>query len=400
MASVIFSSAYWLLVAVRISPSEYGVIMQWQALLMFLSAIFALRTHDLVFYLNRSHNFSLKESFQYSFNLELLLALMGFFISGLITYNINLIDIGQVKPPSATIILILAFLANITLLQGACTAYLRISLCDRDIAVVDFIVSIAWIFCLITVAYLPPSGFLMLLIALLASGTRSILIILMAIILLKTNREAEPQEEKKRTPIKVVIKFLLLGQIPNFLKNNMQSIETLLLGRISPAETVAIYRIARSFVSFSSVFINVIYQKAFSALHHAKNKNEIAKIKVQTSKRGIISWLISIPVIFIGTFLFQQIKGSQSYPDLDLVVIFALIASLPIVLQQAEYAILMLNNNFIKISISHIIAIFILVFLMVAFYPNKMSADIYFIFITIAGLGRYLYMRKECVKYR
>jgi len=391
--SFAMSSAFWLLAALRMEPSSYGVLMQWQSLLMIGAAFFAWRTHDLVFHLQREHGAGLREAYLVGVRLELMLACGGAVVAVLLLIQAPLLGVAR---PTAPLLLLaaLGLLSNITCLQGSPTAYLRARALHQYIAYIDLGVVSAWavaLAVLLASPHLPPLEALAL--ALGAASTRALLLILVA---WRNSRGADIADPHAARPAgwRSMARFLVAGQSTHLLKNNLVSIETLLLGRLSGPDAVALFRVAKSFQSLTSVLLNVTYQRAYAALHHAEDHAQRRQVVGSMTRKSLLMWAGALPVIFLAAFAFLHYRDHPAYAGLYRAVGLCALAALPLALQQSDFANLTLTRRLSRIVAAYGAGLALLLLGCVLFH-NQMTTDLFIGLTVVAGFVRYAVMHAD-----
>jgi O-antigen/teichoic acid export membrane protein len=126
---------------------------------------------------------------------------------------------------------------------------------------------------------------------------------------------------------------LLAGQFTNLIKNNLLSLETLLLGRLVAAEGVAVFRVARSLVNLSTVLLNISYQRSFRALAAEKDDARRGPILRRMSGSAVKLWAASVPPVLVAAIAFAWLKP-EGYADLTWLTALAALAALPVALKR------------------------------------------------------------------
>jgi O-antigen/teichoic acid export membrane protein len=355
------TSLFWLVSALRMAAADYGAMMQLQALLLTCVALFSLRTHDLVFHLQAHHDWALKAAWRLALRLELVLMLLG---SVCVLVASHWLPLGAVDAggPAGAAWVATVLLANLTVLQGASAAYLRARHLDRRIAAADTAATAAWLLALAYVLLTPrPATWLVLGVAFAAGAVRPLVLTALAVAPhagtdpSATDTPATPVLDRRR-----IGGFLLGGQFTNLIKNNLLSLETLLLGRLVAAEGVAVFRVARSLVNLSTVLLNISYQKSFRALAAEKDATRRGPILRRMSRSAVKLWAVSLPPVLVAAVAFVWLKPT-GYADLPWLTALAALAALPVALQQPHFAGLSLDGRFGRINASYIAGFLVLV---------------------------------------
>jgi hypothetical protein len=386
------TSLYWLFAAFRLSATEYGQMMQLQALIIIVTAIFSLRTHDLVFYLQKSHSWELRRSFYFAQSLEIALVVL----STASAISLLLLNSILSEPVRADVDLVtwttISLLANSTLIQGSSLAYLRAQHLDVKIAKSDLYAIGAWGAALLLLAiWKNPKPQEVLVVGFAASAIKpmALWIVSRATPTVRLSRESMPMKTINK---KEVCYFLLGGQLTNMLKNGMISIETLLLGLMMSPESVAIFRVSRSFFGLTTAMLNITYQKTFRELVKQKTDMEIKLTITRFNSKSLKLWAISIPPIIVASFLFSYLKNDAAYSELPFITLLISIAFLPIAVQQSDYALLTLGAKFKKISIAYIVGGGVLL-LSALSLNSQMTLPLFVLIIGVANFLRYWFIR-------
>ena len=386
------TSLYWLIAAFRMSAANYGHMMQLQAFIFVVTAIFSLRTHDLVFYLHKAHSCSLKRSFNFTQILEIALVIFSTATTIIASLIINKATNSQVIGDDILIAICISFLANITIMQGSSIAYLRAQHLDINIAWSDFFAIGAWsgaLFWLTTRGNLHI--FEILGVGFAAAATKPILLLIISrcsSVLNFSNAEVIQANLDRKS----ILYFLLAGQFTNMMKNSLVSLETLLLGRLVSAESVAVFRIARSFLGLTTAMLNISYQKTYRELVKCKTLSEIELTTNLMNRNSVKLWAFSIPLMLIASSLFSNLNGSATYDNLSLMTLMSAATYLPIALQQTFYARLSLAASFGKINMAYVIGTgFFLIFCLVT--TTFITLPLFIFIIGIANFTRLWIMR-------
>lgn len=386
------TSLYWLLAAFRLSPADYGQMMQLQALVLIVTAIFSLRTHDLLFYLQKTHSWELGHSFNFVQNLEMVLIIL----STAVAVSLLLLNSIASDPALAGVGLIrwsaISLLANSTLIQGSSLAYLRTQHLDAKIAWSDLYAVGAWGAALLFLAiWKYPEPHEVLVVGFAASAIKPIALLIIS--------RSTPAIRMLRLGVPVIalnkleiFYFLLGGQLTNMLKNGMASIETLLISLTMTTESIAIFRVSRSFFGLTTVLLNITYQKALRKLVKQKTTKKIKSTITNFDSKSLRLWAVSTPPIIFASFLFLYIKGDVAYEELPFITLLISIAFLPIAAQQSHFAFLTLDAQFKKISIAYIIGGGVLL-LSYLFLNSQMTLPLFVLTLGVANFSRYLIMR-------
>lgn len=391
------SSLFWLGASIRMEVADYGRMMQQQAILLIVIAVFSLRTYDLVFHLQKSHALSLRRAYRVALMIEVVLAVLStacslVFINCAFGDSFNAAATGFDVMWSLTVLL-----ANLSIMQGASTAYLRGIHQDQRIAVVDLLTAAAWVAALIWLATTEhPKIVEVLSTGFIAAAMRPLALIILAHAVIVNHQTLEHRNAKPLDRYKVSY-ILAAGQFTNLIKNNLLSFETLLLGYFVTSEAVSVFRVARSFLNLSTVILNISYQKTFRDLaacaSHLQRKSIIHSMTVKSFKL----WGSSMPVIFIAAILYDQFQIGPGYADLLLVLGVVAITSVPVALQQSDFAALSLYNRFSQINWAYGVGFLVLLMGCLAL-SNRITLMIFILISGSATLVRFFLLRRAALQ--
>lgn len=348
------TSLFWLVSALRMAAADYGAMMQLQAVLLTAAALFSLRTHDLVFHLQTHHDWALKAAWRLALRVELVLMLLG---SASVLAASHWLPLGAANAggPAGLAWVITVLLANLTVLQGASAAFLRARHLDRRIAAADSAATGAWLLALAFVWLTPhPAHWLVLSVAFTAGAVRPLVLTALAVAA-HASADAAPASDATAPALdrRRVGRFLLAGQFTNLVKNNLLSLETLLLGRLVAADGVAVFRVARALVNLSTVLLNISYQKSFRALAGQPDAARRGPILQRMTRSSLKLWALSVPPVLLAATVFVWLKPA-GYDDLPWLTALAALAALPLALQQPHFAGLSLDGRFGRINASYV----------------------------------------------
>ena len=380
------SSVFWLVAAWLMELGVYGSVMQMQALLLLSSALFSLRTYDLVFHLGKHHGWPLGTAWRAALRVEIGLLLAGTTCCAVVLNWPGLAP-AALGGNAAGYGLVLAVLANLPLLQGASAALLRGQHRDHDVAVAELCAFGAWAMALLVIWTAAPLTPRLLLISAFAAGAARPLA-LAALALRAYEEVSAPALAMDRRRI---ARYLLGGQLTNLLKNNLVAIETLLLGRVAGAEAVALYRVARSMLNLSTVLLNIGAQKAFRELPKAVTELARAATLRRLNREALIIYGCTLPVSFAVAWAFSRWHANGSYDDLVSTLAWSALAMLPLVLQQSQFAALSLDGGFSRIGAAYAGGLLLLV--AGCLLLNPMPLIVFLIVVALAGSLRYALLR-------
>lgn len=384
------SSLFWLLAAFRMETTVYGTMMQWQALLMVSAAFFAWRTHDLVFHLQKHHESTLRQAYFTAVKLEIALTSAGTVCAVLLLKAAPWFGIAEASSAALAIVLV-SLLANLTVLQGSATAYLRTLQLDRRIAHVDLITGVCWSVAVGLLWVLPASMPM----AVLTMGLAAASVRALALAWFAWSAARNQHDPLERKPLALDLrglgKFLVAGQLTNFVKNNLLPLETLLLGRLAGADAVALFRLARSLLNLTTVMLNISYQKSFVLLVKAADTMARQQATRRMTRTSVLLWAGSLPIVFLVAYIFVLLRHDNAYDQLLVVLALAAVATLPMALQQSVFAALSLDGDFRRINIAYVIGLLALAGACVVF-RHAMTVNLFIMCIAMSGFVRLFMM--------
>ncbi len=382
IASVFAASVFGLAAGLILPASALGHALQWQAVFLIIGTAMACRTYDLVFFLQTTHGLSLESSYRVSLLVEAVLAAAVVAGAAMLTL---------VYPPWKTFdlpILSMSILATAMLtFQGASQAYLR-----AHTRVGDIIFSVAastalyLLGCLALVVYRPTAeGFLTLSLCLLS--TRPLMLLTLSVRFAR-GQPRGPRDEggADAVPWRATGLFLMKGQVLNAVKNNTLSIETLILGALSGAEVVAVYRVIRSITNLVPVLLNIEYQKSFSELNGVMRAGgSVPHALGRIRRRCLLVWMQGLPLVIGSALAFSVIQQDPVYDFSAALLISSCLATLPVSLQQASFAYLAIVGRFVSTSAAYVIGILGLA-AMAMLWPWQMTPTVFFVLSAVSGL--------------
>jgi hypothetical protein len=391
------TSLYWLGASIGMEVADYGRMMQQQAMLLIVTALFSLRTYDLVFHLQKSHAWSLRRAYRSALLVEVVMTLLSTACSLVVGHWISVATFNASATGSDLVWSLAVLLVNLSIMQGASAAYLRGLHQDQQIAKVDLLTATAWVAALIwlvatdhpTILEVLGAGFT-------AAAMRPLALTAFA------HAATASDQTPSRTDVKPLNKrgigyVLAAGQFTNLLKNNLLSFETLLLGHFVTSEAVAVFRVARSFLNLSTVLLNISYQKTvrdLAACSSNLKRKPIIRLMTITSFK---LWGLSIPVIFVAAVFYDQFQIGAGYGNLLAVLGVSAIASVPVVLQQSDFAALSLDGRFRLINWAYGIG-FLVLLLGCVVLSNWMTLMIFILISGSATLVRFFLLRRAVLQ--
>lgn len=347
------TSLFWLAAAIRMDTAVYGRMMQVQALLLIITALFSLRTHDLVFHLRTSHSWSLRRAFWISLCVELVLTASSTACSFVAWYWVSSDSSSAAAVSDCAAWPLALLLVNLTIVQGASAAYLRGGHRDLQVAKADLLTAAAWSLALAwQMLVVHPAIANVLIVGFAAAAVRPMALTAFALIVAAGDNTPE-HGEAKMLDRRGVGYVLIAGQFTNLMKSNLLSVETLLLGQLVSSEAVALFRVSRSFLNLSTVLLNISYQKTFRDLAASLSRIQRAAIIRRMTITSLKLWGMSVPFVFLAAMMYMWLRPSSGYEGLLPVLGVATFASLPLVLQQSDFAALTLEGRFGRINLAY-----------------------------------------------
>ena len=359
------SSAFLLLLAFVMPAKDYGTLMQCQAVFLLITAVFSFRTYDLFFYLQKNYGYDETSAYAQTFCYEWLL--VGLSFTTLCVARSVFEAFGYTLDFIPLLFVPLALLSSIVIVQGTAQAVIRAQKQDNLIAFGNLLQGGAFGAAFLYVLLAQRLRIdILLLILLAANAIRPVFLCLAALTL---GRIKNPIPSTREIRFKLVASYLFSGQLTNFLKNNLISVETLLLGWGAGAESVAVYRLARSFLNFVTTLLNIIYQRTYRALLSIEGTGkDLSKALKRVDAQSVKIWAGATPVVLFSVWTFVWLKNDASYQQLLLVVLLLSVVILINALQQSLFANNALQGNFGIINKAYCanIAVLILGYVLVA----------------------------------
>lgn len=389
------TSLYWLISSFRLEISDYGRMMQVQSVLLLIASLFSLRSHDLVFFLQKNYSWSLCRAFKSAFKLEILLTMFSAAVTFMVWHwpllmeNLSLPNVTN----SGTEWSFSLLFANLTIMQGASVAYLRGLHQDYRVAKADLITAVGWTAALVWLAATDrPRLTTVLGFGFFAAATRTVALTAFALAAASKD-QSHVRSDVQNLNNRTIWCFLISGQFTNLLKGNLLSIETLLLGRLVNSESVALFRVSRSFLNLSTVVLNLSYQKTFRDLAACESTPKRKSIISAMTKKSVQLWGGSLPFIFLAAMVYTSVQHKGGYEGLVFVLGAAAFVSLPNVLQQADFAALSLDARFGKLNIAYGIG-FLVLLIGCALMASWMTLMIFLLISGISSFVRQIFLRQ------
>jgi len=388
------SSSFWLLLAFVMPISIYGRIMSLQAGVLLVGLILTFRTHDLVFYLQGQGRYSLVQAFRVTLRIEWLSAALG----------IALVAVGasfmfHPARDAMTLIGVVGFacLAAISASQGAAIAILRHEGRGDLVVKADWASVLGWG---VTMATIPFANRLEPTVILLASGipgaARTIVLVIGAKRTVRTLAPAMEENEAQSTGENwtQLGRYLIGGQVANFLKNGAIPIETMILTVFFSPAVVGLYRIARGALALAVAANNVIYQKTFPILARTTSGIERRKVASMLARNSALVQFSFYPLTAIILAAYAFLKPDVTMWQLQGIAIAIFVSQLPVAVQQGDFAILSLAGRHTAVSLAYAIAFAVLGVLAVLLTQWPIL-EIFLVGLTLSGIARMVWLRME-----
>lgn len=339
------TSGYWILAALVLPIDTYGNMMLVFAAVTLIANLLRIRSFDLFFWLLRSHNASPEIAFFRAFSYEL--ALIGVLVAAVAAAH--LAAPGLVFPQANGLVFAVFVIYTLGNTDGSAMAILREERATGLLVVGDMISALFWItaqISLFTFRDLKPDEILLIGVTALVSR---------AIALHGLHFLRAPGRYIQR-PVpwqRAEVGFIAKSHITNVLKNNTIAIEVLLLGAVSNAQIVGLYRLGRSALSLALVGLNISYQKILRSLG---SKAEGGAVRDKTMRRlERFNWLLYVSGLFVGAAalgVFAILKDDVPMA-LSLTTFVAVWASqMPTIIQQVPFAMAIIGARYFRILLA------------------------------------------------
>lgn len=381
------TSAFWLLAAFLVPPTEFGDIAKLQALVMLVVATLSLRTYDISFFLLREHGQSQAASFRRAFSIELMLFLAT---AVLIVAGLSLLPadwIGVASGIDGWQALLFGLLAAFPVLQGSTQALLRQQNRDFHVALSDLASGVGFALATAAIAITPSRPELIVLSWLVAAAIRPLVLALLALPLSIRPQTGKDESTEPMPGWPVVVRFLALGQVANIVKNNGPNIELIVLGSFLGPAGVAVFRVSRSFLQLSVVLMNIVYQRAFRGLAKLGPRDDRRPLTRQINRNSLLAWLGSLPMIALGGVAFVYLNPHPDYAQLWTALPLMALATLPTALQQAQFADLAISGRYVAINLCYLVGMAVLVGLCLV-TGSELSVELFASWLFVANLTR------------
>jgi hypothetical protein len=341
----LMTSGYWVLSAFVLPIDTYGNMMLVYSAVALIANLLRIRSFDFFFWLRRSHNIKPEVAFFRVFSYEITLI-------GVLVACVALVQLaapGLVLADGSGHVFAAFVIYTLGNMDGSVTAILREERATDLLVMGDLISALFWIAAIImlfAVADLQPSKILLIGVSALVART-------VALHGLHFLRAPTRYIQRPVPWERAEVAFIAKGQITNVLKNNSIAIEVLLLGAVSNAQTVGVYRLAYSALSLALIGLNISYQKILRSL---VAKGEGDKVRDETVRRlERFNWLLYISGLFAGATslgVFAIVKKDLPM-DLALTTFVAVWASqLPTIAQQVPFAVAIIGAKYLRVLLA------------------------------------------------
>ena len=341
----LMTSGYWVLSAFVLPIDTYGNMMLVYSAVALIANLLRIRSFDFFFWLRRSHNIKPEVAFFRVFSHEITLI-------GVLVACVALVQLaapGLVLADGSGHVFAAFVIYTLGNMDGSVTAILREERATDLLVMGDLISALFWIAAIImlfAVADLQPSKILLIGVSALVART-------VALHGLHFLRAPTRYIQRPVPWERAEVAFIAKGQITNVLKNNSIAIEVLLLGAVSNAQTVGVYRLAYSALSLALIGLNISYQKILRSL---VAKGEGDKVRDETVRRlERFNWLLYISGLFAGATslgVFAIVKKDLPM-DLALTTFVAVWASqLPTIAQQVPFAVAIIGAKYLRVLLA------------------------------------------------
>lgn len=380
------SSTYWLLIAFLISVTEYGVLMVAQAAILLVVALFTLRTHDMVFYLTKTHDYTISHAWRAAFMIEIVALSLCLVCGGSV---ILLID-SSMFPQPALMALFLA-LSSLVIFQQASIAKLRRLERMRTVHTANVLNLILWILALAwLVSGAPRTMANLLIIGAIPLAGRSVILVTGAIAARdRSARTVEPQTDWGR-----VASFAVSGQAVNFVKNGATSIETTILAIFASPAAVALFRLSKSAQGMATAFSNVAFQQGSDALASSTGAAHRQDLLRRLRVRSLRGSLATYPFAALFAVAYAWWKPGVGMIEFQLVMLFSFVAMLPNILLQGAFIVLSLAGKHATINSIYLLSAAALILLCAGLFFVP-SIWVFLCAVAFANILRWLLLERS-----
>ena len=339
------ASAYWIFVAFVLPIDTYGAMMLVYATVTLIANLSRIRSFDLYFWIRRSRGDEPEVAFFKALSYEIVLtgtlvavvALLHIATPGLLLWDGS--------GPVLAVFIVYSF-GN---LAGSSMAILRDEQATVLLLAGDLISAAFWIgatIALFTFPDLASNEILLIGVAALVSRP-------FALHALHFLRAPTRYMQRPAPWLRAEIAFIAKGHITNVLKNNTIAIEVLLLGMLSNAQTVGLYRLARSVLSMALIGLNISYQKILRSLA-SKVEGEIVRNRA-IRRQERFNWLLYVSGLFMGVTAlssFSLFKDEASAAISSITFIAVWVSQLPTVAHQVSFAEAVIRADYRRIFLA------------------------------------------------
>ena len=325
------ASVYWIFVALVLPIDTYGAMMLVYATVTLIANLSRIRSFDLYFWIRRSRGDEPQVAFFRVLSYEIVIT--GILIA--VVASLHLAAPGLLLRDGSGLVLAVFIVYSLGNLAGSAMAILREEQATDILLAADLISSAFWIaatFALFTFPDLPSNEILLIGVAALVSRP-------VALHGLQFLRAPRRYMHWPAPWLRADVAFIIKGHITNILKNNTIAIEVLLLGMLSNAQTVGLYRLARSVLSLALIGLNISYQKILRSLASKVDGEVVRDGALRRQER--FNWLLYVSGLCMGVTAlgsFSLFKGETS-AAMSLIIFFAVwVSQLPTVAHQVSFA--------------------------------------------------------------
>lgn len=342
------SSTYWLVIAFLISVTEYGVLMAAQAAVLLIVALFTLRTHDMVFYLTKTHEYSIGHAWRTAFTIELVALFLCLAVG---TGALLVVDLAMFPQPP-TMVLFLG-LSALVIFQQASIAKLRRLDRLRSVHLANVLNLVLWILALVWLTFGSPRTMAnLLIVGSIPLAGRSVVLVAGAL----AARDRSSEGAEFRTDWGRVVRFAVSGQAVNFVKNGATSIETTILAIFASPAAVALFRLSKSAQGMATAFSNVAFQQGSdalaSSLDPAHRKDLLGRLRV----RGLRGSLATYPFMALFAFAYVWWKPEVGFLEFQVIMMMSFVAMLPNILLQGAFIVLSIAGLHARINFIYLLS--------------------------------------------
>jgi hypothetical protein len=376
----LMSSGYWILAALVMSMNAYGEMMLIYAGVTLIVNLFRIRSFDLFYWMRSSLKESTDSAFfrTFSYELELVLLLI------LIAVVFQFFDFG-IFPAESNLVFGIFIAYCMGNMAGSVMAILREEEAIGVLLSGDLVSAVFWIAAII-ILFLSPNilPIEVLLLGVISLVSRPVTLHILHFLRMPKRYFQRPVLVRRPEAL-----FIAKSHIANVMKNNIVSIEVLLLGMVSNNQTVGLYRLARSALSMFLIGLNVSYQKILKVLGLQPQSASAKEVIIQKQKR--FNWMvyfIGLPAGLVALSIFSMLKDDSDAAMLLITFTAVWASQFPTVMQQLPFAVAIIRAEYFRILIAWTLGITIItIFVLI----NESVGVIEFsLAILVGGLVRYV----------